>query len=187
MRHRTLLHVQSELSKVTDRSEGQAKTIQTLMSRADHDRTSHKKDVDQIHTALRNIYAVIARHEANAENMVTREVARDERSIGLMTDLTNRMEVVESSTYGLTPVVRALCEHNLPDIVRQLRPLPPVTYAHWGTLVDGNGEPVLRQVAQAVVPPQFPEGGVAVAFAIPAVAEVPAEEAPGTGEAPPEA
>eukprot|EP00971_Amphidinium_carterae_P069710 1379555-Amphidinium_carterae.1 len=35
----SLLHVQSELSKVTDRPKGQARTIQTLMSRADHDRT----------------------------------------------------------------------------------------------------------------------------------------------------
>eukprot|EP00971_Amphidinium_carterae_P349595 6491098-Amphidinium_carterae.2 len=183
----SMLHVQSELRRVTDKSDGQAKTIQTLVSRADHDRTSHKKEVDQIHTALRNIFAVLAQHEANAENIVTREVARDDRSIGLMTDLTNRMELVESSTYGLTPVVRALCEHNLPDIVRRLRPLPPVDYEYWGTIVPVNGEPVLRQVAQQVVSPQFPEGGVAVAFAVPAITEVPAEEAGGTGEAPPDA
>eukprot|EP00971_Amphidinium_carterae_P280917 5577083-Amphidinium_carterae.1 len=51
-----------------------------------HDRTSHKGDIEQIHTALSNIYTVLARHEANTENIVTREVARDERSIGLMTD-----------------------------------------------------------------------------------------------------
>eukprot|EP00971_Amphidinium_carterae_P262823 5214029-Amphidinium_carterae.1 len=30
--------------------------------------------------------------------------------------------------FGLTPVVRALCEHNLPDIVLRLRPLPPVDH-----------------------------------------------------------
>eukprot|EP00971_Amphidinium_carterae_P019987 393864-Amphidinium_carterae.1 len=60
------------------------------------------------------------------------------------------MEVAESSMFGLTPVVRALCKHNLPDLVRQLRPLPPVTHGYWGAIVPVNGEPTLRQVAQAL-------------------------------------
>eukprot|EP00971_Amphidinium_carterae_P227790 4518044-Amphidinium_carterae.1 len=89
---KSLLHVQSELNKVTDRSEGQARTIQTLVSRADHDRASHKKEVDQIHNTLSNMFTVIVRLEVNAEDMVTREVARDERSIGFITDMNNRME-----------------------------------------------------------------------------------------------
>eukprot|EP00971_Amphidinium_carterae_P302579 6012423-Amphidinium_carterae.1 len=59
--------------------------------------------------------------------------------------------------YGLTPVVRALCEHNLPDLVRLLRPLAPVDHDYWGLIVPDNGEPTLRQVAQALVPPQYPE------------------------------
>eukprot|EP00971_Amphidinium_carterae_P184673 3666552-Amphidinium_carterae.1 len=88
----SLLHVQSELSKVTDRSEGQARTIQTLVSRAEHDRASHKREVDQIRSTLSNMFTVIARLEVNAEDIVTREVARDERSIGLITDMNNRME-----------------------------------------------------------------------------------------------
>eukprot|EP00971_Amphidinium_carterae_P000637 12623-Amphidinium_carterae.1 len=74
----SMLHVQSELQKVTDKSEGQAKQIQTLISRAEHDRTSHRREISQIHTALSNILTVLARHEAHTENSVTREVARDE-------------------------------------------------------------------------------------------------------------
>eukprot|EP00971_Amphidinium_carterae_P296300 5885580-Amphidinium_carterae.1 len=112
----SMLHVQSELKKVTDRSEGQARTIQTLLSRAEHDRASRKKEFDQIRNTLSNMFTVMARLEVNAEDMVTREVARDERSIGLITDMNNRLEVAESCMFGLTPVVRALCEHNLPDL-----------------------------------------------------------------------
>eukprot|EP00971_Amphidinium_carterae_P216962 4306959-Amphidinium_carterae.1 len=87
--------------------------------------------------------------------------------MGFITDLNNRMTIAESSMLGLTPVVRALCEHNLPDIVQHLRPLAPVTHDYWGMIVPTNGEPTLRQVAQALVSPQYPEGGVAVAFAVP--------------------
>eukprot|EP00971_Amphidinium_carterae_P274729 5451734-Amphidinium_carterae.1 len=182
----SLLHVQSELQKVTDRSEGQAKQIQTLMSKAEHDRTSHKKEIEQIHTALGNIYAVLARHEANTENIVTREVARDERSIGLMTDLNNHVTLVENTAYGLSPLVRLLCEHSIPELVRELRPLAPVTNKYWGMIVPINGQPSVRQVASSLVSPQFPEGGVAVAFAVPAATEVTAQgdDEPGAGEAP---
>eukprot|EP00971_Amphidinium_carterae_P149828 2970350-Amphidinium_carterae.1 len=149
----SMLHVQSELKRVTDRAE--------------HDRAITKKEVDQINKTLSNMFTVMARFEVNTEDIVTREVARDERSIGLITDMNNRLEVTESSMFGLTPVVRALCEHNLPDIVRRS--------------IMSTGERLFQSM--------FPEGRVAVAFAVPTDQAVPAvqpvtavtaEEAPGT-------
>eukprot|EP00971_Amphidinium_carterae_P127281 2522273-Amphidinium_carterae.1 len=186
----SMLHVQAELKRVTDRSE------KMLVNRAEHDRAGHKKEIEEIHKTFKNLFSVIARLDVNTEDIVTREVARDERTIGLITDMNNSMTNAESSMFGLTPVVRALFEHNLPDVVRQMRPLAPVDHDYWGLIVPVEGVPTLRQVAQALVPPQYPEGGVAVAFAVPndqavpavaPVTDVPAEETTGTGDAQPEA
>eukprot|EP00971_Amphidinium_carterae_P001362 27166-Amphidinium_carterae.1 len=82
-----LLHFQNDLKKVTDRSEGQAKQIQTLINRAEHDKTSHRRELDDVRTSLGNIYSVLARHEADTENVTTREVARDESQLGLVTQI----------------------------------------------------------------------------------------------------
>eukprot|EP00971_Amphidinium_carterae_P271856 5394660-Amphidinium_carterae.1 len=52
---RRTMNSNSDLKIVTDRSEGQTKQIQALISRAEHDRTSHKRELDDVRTALGNI------------------------------------------------------------------------------------------------------------------------------------
>eukprot|EP00971_Amphidinium_carterae_P001363 27166-Amphidinium_carterae.2 len=79
-------------------------------------------------------------------------------------------------SYGMSPIVRALCEHALPHLTRELRPLALVTNRYWGMVVPINGEPTICQVANSSTPPQFPNDGVANAFPVPAEREVPVPE-----------
>eukprot|EP00971_Amphidinium_carterae_P054078 1064763-Amphidinium_carterae.1 len=66
-----------------------------LISRAEHDRACYKKDMDQINKILSNLFSVVARLDVNTEDIFTREVARDERSMGFITDINNRMTIAE--------------------------------------------------------------------------------------------
>eukprot|EP00971_Amphidinium_carterae_P227304 4508419-Amphidinium_carterae.1 len=60
----------------------------------------------------------------------------------------------------------------------------PVDHDYRGLIVPTNGEPTIRQVAQALVPPQYPEGGVHLLFQLIKQFQ---QEAPGTDDAPPDA
>eukprot|EP00971_Amphidinium_carterae_P261503 5187995-Amphidinium_carterae.1 len=94
----------ADLKRVTERLDVQDKQIKTLMSRAEHDRGRNKQEFIDVHAGLCNIFSVLARHEADMEGVTVREVARDGRQLGLVTDLNNRLCPVENVSYALTPL-----------------------------------------------------------------------------------
>eukprot|EP00971_Amphidinium_carterae_P107684 2132235-Amphidinium_carterae.2 len=169
----SLLHVQADLKATTERLDAHEKQLKTCASRAEHDRGSNKKEFKDVYASLRNIFALLAKQETDMEGAAVREVARDEL-LGLVTDVNGRLNAAESVSYGLTPLVRALCETEAPELHARLPPLPRVTHDYWGRVVPVNEWTGYNSTS--CKPPQFPEDGVANAFPVPAEVPVPAPE-----------